>query len=118
MAGENIVKILFHMSMNIKLYHWQTTSFAQHKATDELFLSLLPLIDQFMEVYIGKYSRPRFEKDTSVRISEYNSETFVELLKDYIDFLKTNLNKYLSEDDTDLMNIRDEMLGLFNKTLD
>ena len=117
MTGENIVKILFHMSLNIKLYHWQTTSFAEHKATDELFLSLLPLIDQFMEIYIGKYSRPRFNKDVSVRISEYSSDSFVELLNNYIEFLKNDINKYMSSDDTELVNIRDEMLGLFYKTL-
>lgn len=117
MAGENIVKILFHMTMNIKLYHWQTTSFAQHKATDDLFLAILPLIDQFMEVYIGRYSRPQFNRDTNIKLNEYDSESFVELLNNYIQFLKSDINKYLSRDDTDLMNIRDEMLGLFNKTL-
>lgn len=117
MAGESIVKIFFHMSLNIKLYHWQTMSFAQHKATDDLFLALLPLIDQFMEVYIGRYSRPDFEKDANVRISQYDSESFVELLNNYIEFLKTDIERYLSKNDTDLMNIRDEMLGLLNKTL-
>ncbi len=38
----------------IKLYHWQTKSFARHKATDDLTAALDLAIDNFVEVYMGK----------------------------------------------------------------
>ena len=39
----------------IKLYHWETRSYAQHEASDRLHESLSKHIDEFVEVLIGKY---------------------------------------------------------------
>jgi len=38
------------MTTTIKLYHWQTTVFARHKATEST--ALIGLTDQFVEVYM------------------------------------------------------------------
>lgn len=111
------IQIFFHMLMSIKIFHWNTYSFAQHKATDELHSELQSLIDQFVEVYMGKYSRIRFEEAFSVEVHDFDEMDFKKLLEYYISFLKKDLPKYLKPSDTDLLNIRDEMLGLLNKTL-
>ena len=113
----DLVKIFFHMTLNIKLYHWQTTSFSRHKATDDLFGELLELIDTFVEVYMGKYNRPQFNEKTSITIQEMSDEQAVKMIENYIKFLKVDLQKYIKTTDTDLFNIRDEMLQHFNKTL-
>jgi DNA-binding ferritin-like protein len=105
------------MTLNIKLYHWQTTSFSRHKATDDLFGELLELIDTFVEVYMGKYNRPQFNEKTSITIQEMSDEQAVKMIENYIKFLKVDLQKYIKTTDTDLFNIRDEMLQHFNKTL-
>lgn len=117
MSSENIIKIFFHMQHSIKLYHWQTTSYPRHIATNDLLNSLNPLIDTFVETYIGRYSRPSFNSDLVLSISEHSNDDIVKLFNRYIKFLSTDLLKYVSSTDTDLLNIRDEMLGLFNKTL-
>lgn len=117
MSSENIVKFLFHMTTTIKLYHWQTTNFARHKATDELHGALTDLTDQFVEVYMGRYGRPQFPNGFRLSISELSDDNADDMIKEYIDYLKTDLPKYLKEDDTDLLNIRDEMLSNLNKTL-
>ena len=117
MGSETIIQIFFHMTLNIKLFHWQTTSFAKHKATDELLLSLAPLIDQFVEVYIGKYGRPVFEEAFAVDVASFEDAEFKKVIEYYISFLKRDLLKSLKTSDTDLTNIRDEMLALFNQTL-
>jgi hypothetical protein len=114
---KDVIPIFFHMLMNIKIFHWNTFSFAQHKATDELHGELQTLIDQFIEVYMGKYSRTRFEESFSVEVHDFDETDFKKLLEYYITFLRKDLIKYLKQSDTDLLNIRDEMLGLFNKTL-
>lgn len=117
MGCENIIKIFFHMSNNIKLYHWQTTSYAQHKATDELLSNISPLIDQFVEVYMGRYQRPKFQEEFMIRIEELTTDTLITLINEYISFLKKELPKYIKQSDTDLLNIREEILANFNKTL-
>lgn len=117
MQCEEIIQVFFHMLLNIKLYHWQTLSFARHRASDELHSSLLDLIDSFIEVYIGRYSRPQFKNAFDIKVKELDSDSFVDLIKEYIKFLKYKVPKYIKESDTDLLNIRDEILSHFNKTL-
>lgn len=118
MGCEDIIQVFFHMQLNIKLYHWQTRSFARHKATDELLGNLSSLIDEFIEVYIGRYKRPDFGGNTSIEVVELSDEMAKKLIEQYISTMKTKLPKYLKkESDTDLLNIRDEILSNLNKTL-
>ncbi len=111
------IQIFFHMLSSIKIFHWNTYSVAQHKATDDLHSELQSLIDQFVEVYMGRYSRVRFDEPFSVEIHDFDETDFKKLLEYYISFLKKDLERYLKSSDTDLLNIRDEMLGLLHKTV-
>lgn len=117
MGCEDIVKVFFHMSNTIKLYHWQTTNYARHKATCDLFNILQTLIDQFIEVYMGRYTRPNFSGSLKLTIREISDDDAIFVVQDYIDYLKNELPKYLKSSDTDLLNIRDEILSNMNKTL-
>lgn len=105
------------MSLTIKLYHWQTTVYARHKASDDLFNELQSLIDTFVEVYIGKYKRPQFNEKISITFQELSDDDIIKTLNRYISFLIKDLPEQLQTQDTELLNIRDEMLQLFNKTL-
>jgi DNA-binding ferritin-like protein len=52
---EKDVTVLFlEMLIMVKLYHWKTSSYATHKATDELYTNLNANIDKFIEVLLGK----------------------------------------------------------------
>jgi len=118
MGCEDIIQMFFHMQLNIKLYHWQTKSYARHKATDDLLGNLSDLVDKFIEVYMGRYKRPDFSEGFTVIVDELTDESAKRLIENYITILKTKVPKYLKkESDTDLLNIRDEMLENFNKTL-
>lgn len=112
-----LANLFFYMLDNIKLYHWKTTSFARHKAVDELHGSLSDLVDQFMEVYIGKYGRSKISTNSPINLKNMNDDNADEHLKDWIKILESGFDGAIDEYDTDLLNIRDEMLGLFNKTL-
>lgn len=109
--------MFFHMTLNIKLYHWQTKSFARHKASDELHGNLLGSIDKFIEVYIGRYDRPQFNNSFDIMVEELTDDKFVSLLKLYVKFLQKELPKYIESTDTELLNIRDDILSHFNQTL-
>jgi len=119
MRSESIIKIFFHMTTTIKLYHWQTSSYPRHKATCDLLAAILPLIDTFVETYMGRYQRPSFESGFKMNIQELkdNDDSALSLLKDYIFYLQNDLPKYLEDNDTDLLNIRDEIVSNLNKTL-
>jgi hypothetical protein len=117
MGCETIVQVFFHMLLNIKLYHWETTSYARHKASDDLHSGLSGLIDQFVEVYMGRYRRPEYKTSFRIQVKQLDDTSILNALSEYIAFLKEEVPKYVSESDTDILNIRDEMLGCFNKTL-
>lgn len=102
----------------VKVYHWQTMSYPRHKATDDLVSSLDEKIDTFVETYMGKYGRPDFRgKASSIKIRNFHDKEASALLKEAIDWLTHKLPKHLKQSDTDLLNIRDEILGDLNKTL-
>ena len=112
---SHIISFFFDMQNNIKLYHWMTTSYARHKAADDLFSNLLEHSDKFMEVYIGKYGRPVMPK-TNISLQSLNDKNIVKFLDDKNKYLIQELPKHLSSDDTDLLNIRDELLATINQT--
>ena len=56
-TNSHIVKVFLEVLNMVKLYHWKTRSYAQHEATDELYLKLNKHIDSFVEVLLGKDER-------------------------------------------------------------
>jgi hypothetical protein len=93
-------------------------SFARHKSTDDLVDKLDDSIDKFVEVYIGKYGRPKYTVKTGrIQVRNYNDKEAPAMLKEAIEWLTTSLPTLLSSNDTDLLNIRDEILGELNQTL-
>ena len=76
-------------------------------------------IDEFVEVYMGKYGRPKITtKTSSVHIGNMNEKSAVSFIKRCITMLLGDLVKGLvATRDSDLFNIRDEMLADLNKLL-
>jgi DNA-binding ferritin-like protein len=118
---KEITVIFFEMLLMVKLFHWKTHSYATHKATDELYSKLNDDIDKFIEVLLGKTgSRIDLMGHKSISLIDLNSP---EQLKSKIESFKSYLvgltnNKGLSSmTNTDLLNIRDEILGDMNQFL-
>ena len=112
------VTFFFDLSNNTKLYHWNTTSFARHKASDSLFESIVELSDKFMETYMGRYGRPKMtEKNSKLSLKSLTDKSIVDYYKSCVSYLEKSFAKSLTADDTDLINIRDEILGMLNQTL-
>jgi hypothetical protein len=87
-------------------------SFGRHKATDDLVESLDSNIDKFTEAYMGRYGRPKMTASSGkLQIYDVNDKRAPQLMKEAIQWLTKTLPKQLSKDDTDLLNIRDEILG-------
>ena len=117
MSAQHI-HFFFSMREQLKLYHWQTFMYARHKATDDVIQGLDEAIDLFVEVYMGKYGRPNITRTTNtVTIKNMTENTAGKFVKECIGYLQTTLTKSLSGSDTDLTNIRDEMLGKLHQLL-
>ena len=116
----DIAVFFFSLTNQVKLYHWQTTSYARHIATDNLFTVLLPLVDRFMEVYQGKANKRISSTHNKImmQMTIYKGKEFDDYLKKCVEYLSVIINTgYVKESDTDLLNIRDEIVGELNKTL-
>ena len=118
---KEITVYFLEMLMMVKLFHWKTHSFATHKATDELYESLNEHIDSFIEVLLGKTgSRINLTQKRSISLVDLNSQASlkarIDQFKKYLVSLNTN-RAVVSMTDTDLLNIRDEILGDLNKFL-
>jgi hypothetical protein len=112
------VHFLLNLRNQIKLYHWQTRIYARHVATDSAVDKLDELIDKYVEVYMGKYGRPNITKTTNmIQVKNMADKSAVKFIKDCIAHLTGPFTKSLKVTDTDLLNIKDEMLGELNQLL-
>jgi hypothetical protein len=116
----NFVTNLLTLHNQFKVYHWQTQkkpgSYAQHIAFGTAYDDLTPLIDQFIEIYQGKkgviMGRDGF-KFTLNNLDD-NPEFMID---EFVDYFTNHVPSVLDEKtDTDLINLKDEMLGILNQT--
>jgi hypothetical protein len=115
---SHIVQTFLEMLNTVKLYHWKTESYAQHKATDELYSKLNENIDTFVEILLGKdESRIKMVEKRSRLIDSENTKDFKSRIYEYREFL-IDISKFFDQKrDTDLLNVRDEILGHINQFL-
>jgi len=115
---SRIVQTFLEMLNTVKLYHWKTHSYAQHKATDELYSELNKKIDTFVEILLGKdESRIKMVEKRSRLIDSKNTTDFKSQIYEYREFL-IDISKFFDEKrDSDLLSIRDEILGHINQFL-
>jgi DNA-binding ferritin-like protein len=116
---ENIVIMFLQMLNTVKLYHWKTYSHSQHKATDELYTNLNSNIDTFVETMLGKTGgRVNLTKQKTLPLLAIeNINDFKKEITQYKSFL-INMSKdseLNTSSNTDLLNIRDEILGNLNQ---
>jgi len=113
--GEKIQTAMLQMQKQYQIFHWQTTSFSQHKSFGKIYESLDESIDTFIETYMGKYGRVIAASKFNLEMSNYSDLNFNTATDSYIEFL-IGLNDMLDEArDSDLLNTRDEILGSLNR---
>ena len=109
---DQIVMQLVQMEQQMRIFHWQTKSHARHKAFGKIYSNLGDLIDTFAEAWMGRNGRVR----VSGPIELQNLGGDVEQIVDgYIETLVGMTDILDPQKDTDLLNIRDEILSEFNK---
>ena len=118
---KEITVVFFEMLLTVKLFHWNTHSHSVHKATDELYGELNSHMDKFIEVLLGKSSsRIDFGNQKTIQLNNLKSlDHLISKVNDFKSYLVgLSHHKGLSSmTNSDLLNIRDEILGDMNKFL-
>ncbi len=113
MQHQYIIELL-QIQNQLKVFHWQTKSYARHNAYGSTYDELSDLIDTFVETHMGKYGRFMIN-DSAVELTDLNDETLKVFLNSSINFLISLSTSLDPKNDSDLLNIKDEMLGALNK---
>jgi len=109
-SPNGVVATLTEMLHAIKLHHWRTHDYSVHKATDNLHEALSEQVDSFVEKLLGsKQTRANL---TSLRMKAYNT---LPALKRRVEYYKRYLRGMPASLGSDLLNIRDELLGSLNQ---
>jgi hypothetical protein len=112
------IHFFLHLKDQIKLYHWQTRVYSRHIATDNVLEKLEKSIDSYVEIYIGKYGRPKMSgKNASITLHNLSEAGATRLIVAAVKYLQGPLTKTLKAIDTDLMNVRDEIIADLNQLL-
>lgn len=109
------INFLLSLQTQIKINHWQTKGYARHNAFGGFYDSLSDLIDTFVESAMGKYGRFTLDEETKTiklnNLSELDMKGLINTVRESF----VQMTDQLDQTDTDLLNIRDEMLGELNK---
>lgn len=118
---KEISLIFLETLLMVKLFHWKTTSYAAHKATDDFYTKLNANMDSFIEILLGKmHARINMENQKSIRLIDCPTlESFVQKLESFKYYLLSlDDNDYMKgSSSSDLYNIRDTIWGDVNQLL-
>ena len=109
-----LTKVFFSLKLVNKLYHWNTTSYPRHVASDRFDGILEDIVDKFMEVFIGRYQMKPMVHKISIEdtlVTDKGIETAYKQAREILSQMQNSIP------DTDLLNIRDELVGEINKNL-
>jgi hypothetical protein len=113
---DSNIKFFLQTQFQLRILHWQTKGYARHIAFGETYETLDGLIDSFVEVCMGKHGRFILQEENKTikadNLAEVGIVDFLQNIKTTLIGLSSELSK---ENDTDLLNIRDEMLASINK---
>jgi hypothetical protein len=112
------IHFFLNLRNQLKLYHWQTHVYSRHIATDKIITELDESIDSFVEIYIGKYGRPKMTgTNLVIKLHNLTEAGATKLVNSAIKYMQGPLTKHLSKDDTELINLRDELIASLGQLL-
>ena len=109
------LSVVFTVLNQLKIDHWQTKSFAEHKALNGAYEALGGLFDTFIEKYYGRESIPTKKITYTIKSDSYDGNLIASYTK-----MRDSVMSYLStitESRNDLKNIQDDIEGEFNHLL-
>ena len=115
-GDKNIMRSLNKVAMNLlnhqivmKLFHFQTELYGAHKASDAYLEKFANTMDKFLEIAQGIYGRLTIKK-FKLEGSSHTDENIMKHIEGIITLLRTRIDDVL-DNYTDLINVRDELVG-------
>ena len=109
------VNFLLGLHAQLKVFHWQTRGFSRHEGFAKIREELEDLMDDFVEQAMGQYGRFKLDDESGkielVNITDVKPEEMIETVCNAL----VQWTDSIDAKDTNLLNIRDEMLGQFQK---
>ena len=104
------VSTLLHSATNTHFMHFQTESYAEHKALQKYYESIPDLVDTFTEAYQGAHDKIKTYPD-DFHLAK-NPQRYLKGLCDFVIEIRKEVPK-----DTQLQNVIDESAQLLDSTL-
>jgi hypothetical protein len=111
---EELLCEMLEASAQAKVFHWQTSSFAEHEALGEFYEGFNDLMDKFIEAYQGCYGRIMVGCDMEVK--PYTMDAPVAFLQSFKGYISSEARMCVLGNSA-LSNILDEINGLVEQTL-
>lgn len=114
--GEQIMILFLSLRSQIKVFHWQSETYAMHKSLDKLNEDIVEKTDLFMESYIGLHGRFKTRKvETTISILHPPTKKvvmkYLTTKRNAIDKLKKKLKH------SEYVNIMEEILAALDQGL-
>jgi len=111
MAANRYVGMLMNSREQAHAFHLTTNSYAQHKALQNYYESIVPLLDSWAEAYMGKYGRlKRVTMNKRYMSDPKKARAYFKSLIARIRLVKLPKDSYLR-------NIQDEIVALIRSTM-
>lgn len=118
---DSLIKKMLELLTLLRLYHWNTLSYATHKATGDLYDGLSDKVDEYVETMIGKSdSKYRINMSNYKRLTINGVSSNVDMERTIKSFIKMLVNFHSHLPQTfysDVNNIKDDIVGSLNKYL-
>lgn len=112
-----VARAVLELQCALKLYHWKTSSYARHVASDELVASVQRIGDALVEAMVTRYGRPGALRG-SLSCPALTDESVPRHVQEACGFWTREFTRMLHpEDDTDLLSLRDELVAALHKAL-
>jgi hypothetical protein len=110
---QELICELLEAAMQAKIFHWQTSSYAEHQALGAFYDGVSDLTDTLVEAYQGKFGRVMSGHELEVK--PYTMDAPLAFLGEFCMFLRAEARMAVMGDSA-LNNIIDEMIALTEKT--
>lgn len=109
-----IIHAALECTSQLKLFHWETFSFAQHEAFDKTGKDLAKSFDKLVETLLGRYRNFEYRPIT-IQLTPYSNENILKEIEKYIMFFGQNQCPIINKEDSDAQNIIEEIVADLNK---
>lgn len=111
---KKLINVLYESRDKATVFHFNTDINAHHTAFDDYVYMVNVMLDELVEMYMGKYGPIGEYKN----ITNYNKETdYIKYFEELVDDLERNKTQYVMSFDVFLINKLDDIIGQIYRLL-